>query len=253
MKFVICSLILVISLLASVITRSQTNDPFTEENFIDPEISPRMVRVHAEFIEMPHPTYTALMAAPRTSTNDSDLRAQCAKLIEQKEARIIESLAVTALPNQYTATEGISEFVYPTEYEPSDFIPLPHQIGDLPLRSLIGGPPVPPVAFDTKNIGSTLKVEVRISKDSKLIDLRLTPTIVYHTGDEVWNSWTNGEVTIDSSTPRFYVIAAKVGANLITGQPLMISTHSPQDEKGIPDPSRKIMLFVRADIITLDQ
>ena len=251
MKFVIFSLVLVISLLASVITRSQTHDPFAEDPNAS-DIPPSMVRVHAEFIEMPHPIYTALMAAPRTSTNDSDLRAQCAKLIEKKEARIIESLAVTAHPGQTATTEGISEFIYPTEPEYNNSLPGGQPFARLPYSIASGSALVPP-SLDIKNTGSTIEVEAQISNDLKIIDLRFTPTIVYHTTNDVWDNWTNGEVSVDLSKPRFYVIKAKVGANLITGQPLMISTHSPQDEKGVPDPSRKIMLFVRADIITHDQ
>ncbi|MCX8239464.1 MAG: hypothetical protein OSB05_11655 [Akkermansiaceae bacterium] len=34
-----------------------------------------MIRVQAEFIEMPEATYTKLISIPRTPTNDTDLRA----------------------------------------------------------------------------------------------------------------------------------------------------------------------------------
>ena len=251
MKYVILSLVLIISFFASVITYSQANDPFapSDDPFAAEDSEPLMIRVHTEFIEMPHATFTELMAAPRTTANDTDLRERCAELIEKNEARIIESLTVNALPGQSATTANITEFVYPTEYEWSSH-PLQVKAVDISSKLRIGFPSTPP-AFETKNVGSTLEVEANFD-NSKFVEVRLTPTIVYHTGEDVWGAWTNGDVTIESSKPRFYMLKTVTGATMITGQPHMLSAHSPQDKTGSYDPSRKIMLFVRADVITLN-
>ena len=249
MKYVILSLVIIISFFASVITYSQANDPFapSDDPFAAEDSEPLMIRVHTEFIEMPHATFTELMAAPRTTANDTDLRERCAELIEKNEARIIESLTVNALPGQSATTENITEFVYPTEHEYSSY---PQQM-EIPPKLQVGLPPGAPSAFDTKNVGSTLEVEANFD-NSKFVEVRLAPTIVYHTGEDVWGAWTNGDVTIESSKPRFYMLKTVTGATVITGQPHMLSAHSPQDKTGSYDPSRKIMLFVRADVITLN-
>lgn len=247
MKLITLSLVLIISVFASVITHSQTNDPFSSED----SALPQMVRVHAEFIEVSHATFTELMAAPRTTTNDTDLREKCAKLIERNDARIIETLTVNALPGQSATTENISEFTYQTEYEPGlSAYPSQQEVVDITRSDTRFPSPIPP-SFDTKNVGSTLEVEANIT-NSKFVDIRMTPTIVYHTGEDVWGTWTNGDVTVESSMPRFYVIKTVTGACVITGQTHMLSAHSPQDKTGSYDPSRKIMLFVRADVINLN-
>ncbi|MFT6864060.1 MAG: hypothetical protein ACJAVK_002622 [Akkermansiaceae bacterium] len=250
MKSTIVVLITLTTFLATIVTRSQTpTEDFDPLGEMQTDL-PRMIRVYAEFIEMSHPTYTGLMTAPRTSTNDSDLRAQCAKLIEAGEARMIESVSVTALPGQSATAESIAEYIYPTESEPPV---LPNKIGTgqaptLPFPKVLGSPPTPS-AFDTKNTGTTLEVEAQIDANNPIVELRLTPTIVYLADTRVVGTWKNEESTVETSLPLFYVLSTKTGATLVAGEPQMIGVHSPHNENGLMDPSRKIMLFVRADII----
>ena len=78
-------------LLGTPATRSQT-DPFAISEAEDD--APRMIRVQAEFIEMPHATYTRLMATPRTSSNDAALRAECAITIDILAGYGIDELRV---------------------------------------------------------------------------------------------------------------------------------------------------------------
>lgn len=235
-------------LFGTLATRSQT-DPFAANEVVND--APRMIRVQAEFVEMPHATFTRLMAKPRTSANDTDLRAECAKLIESGKARIIESLNVTALPGQSATSENIREFIYPTEYEPSSF---PSQIrpnlGPL-SQGMVGGPPPPPHAFDTKNTGSTFEVEAQIDANLPIVELRFTPTLVHHTGQDVWGVWERNGVKVETSMPRFYILSVKTGVSVAAGQPHMVAGLSPRSEDGWMDSSRKVMTFVRADIITI--
>jgi hypothetical protein len=229
-------------------------DPFAEET--KAKQAPRMIRVQAEFIEMPHATHTRLMAKPRATTNDADLRATCAELVEAGEARVIESLSVTALPGQITVTESISEHIYPTELDPPA---LPNKVAavtpPIPDPKIPPGNPPAPSAFETRNVGSTLEVEAVILDDFSLpiVDLRLAPSIVYYEKENTWNKWSTDEVSIDFRVPQFFVLQANTGTTVVSGQPQMMATLSPQNENGFTDTSRKIMLFVRADILSVDQ
>lgn len=248
MKSTILTLAFFASILATLITHSQTAteefDPLGEINDL-----PRMIRVQAEFIEMPHTTYTKLMSKPRTSANDTDLRAECAKLVKAGDAGVLETLCVTALPGQSATSESISEFIYPTEYEPGE---LPNEIngeavnGDHP----IGSPPTPS-AFDTKNTGSTFEVEAHIDANDSIVELRLTPTLVYHVNTVNWGAEKAVGAAGPIEMPTFYVLALKTGATVVAGQPSMIGALSPKNDKGIMDPTRKVMVFVRADILTV--
>jgi len=250
MKFVVFSLVLLTSILATVITHSQTADPAPLSSHKPPNKGPVMIRVQAEFIEMPQASYTKLMAKPRTSTNDRDLRAHCTQLIEKKEARMIESLSVNALPGKIARTESIAEFTYPAELEYHQFSSPIKSSDNIPIAGTPAAPPIP-LAYRTKNTGATLTLEAKILNDSNIVDLRITPTLIYHGGENIVQTWTNGEVTIENSRPIFYVLTAKTIAQLINGEPLMLSAHSPKNEEGFVDFSRKIMLFTRADIIQL--
>lgn len=233
-------------LLGTPATRSQT-DPFAQEA---PETPPRMVRVQAEFIEMPHATYTRLMATPRTSSNDTALRAECAKLIKAGEAQIIESLSVNTLPGQSSTAENIHELIYPTEYEPpGPPINIPND-AERPAKVHVGGPPRPPVAFDTKNVGSNFEVEAQIDAFYPIVELRFTPHIVAHAATDIWSVWKKNGVTVETSMPRFYILSVKTGVTVVSGQPHMVAGLSPKSEDGWMTSSRKVMTFIRADIIT---
>ncbi len=248
MKSTIFALTIFASILATLFTHSQTAtedlDPFSKVNEAH-----RMIRVQAEFIEMPQETYTKLMAKPRTSTNDTDLRAECAKLLTDKKAMMIESLSVNALPGQNATTESISEYIYPTEYEPGE---IPNEINGEPApgNSAIGSPPTPS-AFNTKNTGSTFEVEAQIAKNGSMVDLRYNPTIVYHTDIVNWGSEKTSGAAGPIEMPTFYVLTVKSGVVVMSGQPSMVAALSPKDEDGNMDSSRKIMVFIRADILTV--
>ncbi len=243
----ILSLALFSIFFATYTTHSQT-DPFAAQP--EKEQSPRMVRVLAEFIEMPLETYTSLMATPSSSTDDSKLRAQCAKLVQSGDAKIIETMSVNAIPGQNATTENITEFIYPTEHEPNNFNQNPALLDGL-SNIPIGGPPAPPVAFDTKNLGSTMEVLAQIKNNSRIVELFVTTHIVSHVAKDVWSTWTNDDLVIETSMPRFHLLVVETGATLITGQPQMIAALAPKNENGWTDHSRKIMTFVRADIIQM--
>ena len=225
-------------------------DPLGEHNDL-----PKLIRVQVEFIEMPHTSLTKLMKAPRTSTNDSDLREACDKLIEKKEAIVLETAIINTRSGQNATAESISEMIYATEYEPSE---IPHtqdvKAEDLDETNIdvprLMTPPTP-TSFDTKKVGMTLEVEPILGANDKIIDLRFSPTLVYFTGWESWGKWHMKEAESQMQMPTFYVLRVTTGTTLIAGQTQMIAALSPKDEKGNTDPTRKIMVFVRADVLTI--
>ena len=158
-------------------------------------------------------------------------------------------MCVTALPGQAATTESISEYIYPTEYEPGE---IPDEIDGeaLPQNTPIGSPPTP-TAFDTKNTGSTFEVEAQIDVNAPIVELRFTPTIVYHVDTVNWGSEKIVGAAGPVKMPTFYVLTVKSGATVVAGEPSMVAALSPKSEKGVMDSSRKIMVFLRADIITV--
>ena len=228
---------------------------FAQEEAFDPlgeqtdEFLPKIVRVQVEFIEVPHETMTELLAEPRKSANDTPLRAKLQELVKGEKAKIIETQMVTARSGQKAITESIHEFIYPIEY---DIVEMPTYVPEEgkpePAPEKVGPPT--PVAWETRNLGSTLEIEPTIGENDKIIDLRLLPTLVYHTGDRVWHEETKDENTYKIVQPDFYKIQFDTSATLMSGQPFLISAVSPKNDKGEADFTKKILIFVRADVLT---
>jgi len=220
-------------------------DPLGEINDL-----PKMVRVQVEWIEMAHPTLTKLMREHRKSANDGDLRDACAKLVEGGEATVLETAMVLARPGQKATSESIEEYMYPTEYEPaicpgnSDLVNVDVEASDLAT-------PPTPTAFETRNLGTTLEVEPNLGSNDKVIDLRFAPEIVYHVKNEVWLEWRNKRATMNVTTPTMYSLRLSTAVSMMGGEYLMVAAQSPKGVDKVPDHTRKLMVFVKCDVLTV--
>ena len=96
---------------------------------------PKQIRVMVEFIEVPLPELTKLLAEPRTSGNDGDLREAAGKLVEEGTAKHTETQFVIARSGETATSEGILEYIYATEYEPAE-IPTTVETGEANENSI---------------------------------------------------------------------------------------------------------------------
>ncbi len=225
---------------------------FAQEEGFDPlgeqaeSLLPKMVRIQVEYVE----TMTELLAEPRKAANDTPLRAKLQELVKEGKAKIIETQMVTARSGQRASTESVHEFIFPIEYDsPEITVHVPEN--DKPQPPTPAAGPPTPVAWETRNLGSTLEIEPNIGADNKVIDLRLHPTLLYHTGDKVWHEETKEKDTYRIQMPDFYKISFDTAVILITGQPFLMAAVSPKDEKGVADFTKKVLIFVRADVLTV--
>ncbi|MCP5547535.1 MAG: hypothetical protein H7A50_09195 [Akkermansiaceae bacterium] len=215
---------------------------------------PKQVRVVAEFIEVSHEQFTELMFGEKPAANDTELRKQVAQLVKDGKAGIVETMMCLARSGQKATSESIEEFIYPTEYEPAE---LPSDIhfkskedeekARSARRDFATGPT--PTAFETRNLGSTLEIEPTLSEDDMIIDLRFVPEIVYHVGNTVWAEWKDERGSAPVQMPTMYTLRLNTSATLAPGKPMLMAALSPKDEKGHPDFKRKLMVFVRADVV----
>jgi hypothetical protein len=238
-------------------------DPFGAGN--DP---PKQIRVQLEFIDVAHEQFTDLLFGQHVSANDGELRAKAAALVKDGKASIVETMLCIARSGQKATTESIEEFIYPTEYEPAQ---MPEKVEVKPdddqgktgadttkpsneklrigPRDYATGPT--PTAFETRNLGSTLEIEPTLSNDAKYIDLRFVPEIVYHVGNTVWAEWKDQYGSCPVQMPRMYVVRINTGVTLAPGQYCLVAAVSPKGQDGFPDFSRKLMIFVKADVLTV--
>ena len=227
-------------------------DPLGEFNDL-----PKQIRVQVEYIDLSHEQLTELMFGDKAPANDTELRKQVAQLVKDGKAAIVETMLCTARSGQKATTESIEEIIYPTEYEPAvlpaDTEPDEKDKDDAAKpddarRTSASGPT--PTAFETRNVGSTLEIEPTLSEDARIIDLRFIPEIVYHVGNTIWAEWKGEHGNSPIQMPTFYTLRLNTAVTLADGQPMLVATQSPKNKDGVPDFTRKLMVFVKADVIT---
>lgn len=226
----------------------------------DPDIdAPKQVQVQVEFVEMSHEALTKLLFLAKPASADATkLREQVQEMVAKNEAKVLETLLSTSKSGQKATTEAIHEFIYPTEYEPPQ---LPGSFGKaddaVPPSPAPPNKPSPlfngvPTAFDTRNLGSTLEIETTIGVDNKLIDLHFVPELVWHTGTTTWHE---GKDAVGNpfkfAQPDIYVLRTKTSITCISGQYTLTGVVSPKNDKGEADMTRKVMIFVKCDVLVV--
>ena len=157
-------------------------------------------------------------------------------------------------PEGKVATESVTEFIYATEYEPGELptiITLDHAAptDKSKLPDYATGPC--PSAWDTRNLGPTFEMEATIDGATDLVNLTLTAEIVHHCGNTVWCEWRDRRSHVPIQMPVFYTLRSKTEVLTAPNQYLMAAVLSPRDTKGFTDPTRKVMVFVKAEIVCL--
>lgn len=228
-------------------------DPFDED-----VNAPRMIRVQVEYVELSHETLTDLLfLADPPSADATPLRKQVQELVKKGEAKVIETMVLNARSGEKALTESINEFIYPTEYEPPE---LPGSFGSSKgsenlslndveiLEKLFSF--ATPTSFETRNLGTTLEIEPTSGADDQYIDLRFAPDMVWHTGETVWVERKDSLGNIAKiQMPKIYSLRTTTALTCKEGQYVLAAALSPKDGEGTTDPSRKVMVFVKCDIL----
>jgi hypothetical protein len=242
--------------IAALLAEDKELNPFDH-----PELGEvRMIQVRVEFVEMSHAKLTELLFHEEPETSDATaLRETVAKLVKGGEATILETMMITASGGKSAKTESVREFIYPTEYEPPEIpteVDLPDKKGGLTpddIKALwMMATPATPTAFETRHLGSTLEVEATLAAAHKQIDLTLCPEIVWHTGNIIWAERKDGLGNVSRiEMPAFYTISIRTAVTCVDGQYCLMAALSPKDQNGVTDFTRKVMVFVRCDIVNV--
>lgn len=213
--------------------------------------APSNIRVTMQLIEVPLPTLTELTTNPEMAGHQ--LHAKAFEWTRSGKAKLLDTCYLACCSGRRATVESVLEWIYPTEH---GFSLLPNKItpGSQP-------PPPPPVhflprpptptAFGTRNTGATLEVEPTLSADDKHIDLRFAPEIVTPRGLTTWcefrDKWGDASVRM----PLFETWKANTGITLTDGRFELVSVVTPEPADPVPGQLRKILVFVRADVIRL--
>lgn len=212
-------------------------DPFIEA-------SQKLIRVQVEHIDVSHKDLTRLMMEDTTNTaNAKALRMRVQELVEKESAKVIDTQIIVGKNEKVISNQSVSEYIYPVEYEPPDF---PEKLSLEILES--GVHPVSygiPVSFETRNLGSDIETVPTISSDGKTIDLPLQTNLTWHTGNTSWSQLYKIEA------PNFYTVQTKINLSCIPGQYVLISAVSPKNAEGKLDTERKVMVFLKCDLLAV--
>lgn len=210
-----------------------------------------MVRTRVETIEVSRDRLDQLLFGNDAPADDAALRAAVGKLMAEKQASLVALQTLTATDKFKGTAESIREFIYPTEWENPD---MPEKVEPNPE-----GKPTPlaedfatgpfPSAWDTRSLGNTLEVEARIIGKGSGIALRMVNEFAFHEGNETWMECKDPHGAADLKMPRFAVQRTWTQVRLRPGVPCLVSTLSPKRPDGMPDLSRKMMVFARCDIV----
>lgn len=206
---------------------------------------PKQIRVSLQFIEVPHPVLTEMLGDKETS--GQALHDKALALSTEGKAKILETCMVVCRNGQKTTLESIREEIYPTAYAPPQ---LP--CGNPSNVRLASDPPISPffrtpTAFDTRNTGVTFEVESTVTLNG--INLRLSPEIVTPLRLETWmehvDQWGDGSIRM----PIYESWSVSTSINVKSGKFELVAAITPKQNAPIPAMSRKILVFVRADIL----
>ena len=206
---------------------------------------PRPIRVSIQYIEVTQPVLTELLGSP--SKGGPTLHGKALELCKSGKGKILETSVVVCRSGQRATLESIREFIYPAEYEPT-------------CRGLFGPVDDPPklptlrpnefTSFETRNTGVTLEVEPTLAADGHFIELRFVPEIVSLTGLTNWMEHVDEWGTNHYFMPVFECWRSNTSLTLTDGQFELVAVITPKPVAPPPAALRKILLFVRADIIT---
>jgi len=209
----------------------------------------KQVTVLAEWIEADTATVAELLAKHPAASDSPALREAVESMLTDGRAALLESSAMQVRAGQRSKIESITEFPYPTEFDPPQG---GGQFAESKPASPPPPPPAPPVpkiapttpsAFSSKNLGVTLEVEATVREDGMTIYFNLAPQLIFNLGTKNW-----GEGLSESKQPLFQTLSTTTQFLALESQPAMIGCFdAPLPPGGAPPDvkTRKVLLFVR--------
>lgn len=224
-------------LFLSHLAHSQENKDTSGESISSS--TPRVIRIYVEYYEVTNFELADIMSEPKTSGDDSKLRADLLAKAKAGKATLLESQTVVSHSGEKSSTSSVTEYIYPTRYKTSQ--PNEDEIKEVHSAS------VTPTAFEIRALGSNFIVEPIIAEDGKTIDIDFAPEINYLVGETIWGKDPNSSVQY--KMPTFYTLRTDTSFTLTNGKFLFVSALSPKDDKGVFDTTKKVIVLIKADIL----
>ena len=206
----------------------------------------KSIRICVQFIEVAHPALTEMLAGPDTA--GPQLHDKALALAKDGRAKLLESSVVMTRPGRKATVQSIREMIYQTEY-------VPPQLPQAPPAPPPKKPLVRPAlgdfdAWETRNLGTTLEIEPWLqNNDGRMIELRFVPEIVQLLRLETFMEYVDQWGDASLRMPIFEVWRVNTSVTLMAGQFEMVGVITPKQNTPGPVTTRKLLVFVRADIV----
>jgi hypothetical protein len=219
---------------------------------------PQLIQCQFECIELTLEDMTNLLFLRDQSLADATaLRKELQKMVAEKKAKLVDTTIIVAKDGLKATNESIMEYIYATEYEPSEVpssVAIPEKKitpEDVKVLEWMRTPPTP-TAFEPRNVGGNVEVEPKLTEGSKRVELRFAWEIVDHEGEKAWLKYNDTmNNTYKIAMPKFYVKRISTTISCAPSSYTLVATVDPQNEKGIRDPSRKWLVFVKCEVQTV--
>ncbi len=236
-----------------VFTKEMTaNEPMRD---ISPEVA-----VVLEYISLDHAAANQLLSQHAAEPDGADkIRDILEGMLDEETAELKETVWLRSSSGNRAKTESIIESIYSTEFDPAE---IPNTVGSVGSSS--GVEPdgdgslartymtsANPTAFETRHVGTTLEMDPVLGADNTLIDLSLAPEIVEKIGVDYFTreGFEHTSRGIDHMwVPVFYTMKDSTQLTVAPGKYHLLGLHTPHE-----DPSKRILVLLRADLISFDR
>ena len=217
---------------------------------------PVMLRITAEWFAMSGDTYSKLLDKNR-SGGDGSLREQVTALVAQGEARLFDLASGTTRPGLPVRIASVQELIHPTEFDPDadKFQTSPPDGEPFPQTQLFTFNTFPtglvPPAYDTRELGSCLEADLVLQRAGRTIAAIVTPSWTALSGWNGFGKYKDANAEVEMRMPRICKLSFKSQFIFTDGAPMLVSVLSPSTPEGVTDPSKKLLVFIRVDVLRL--
>lgn len=158
----------------------------------------------------------------REMKDQGKIYGELLKRVEKKKAVLEEFVVLKGTVGVSSETESIEEYIYSTESEPPE---VPNEVRKVPENPKVAEllmTPAMPAAFDTRNVGRSLEIEIVEKVSPKVIRVELKFDRVSLIDLLIW-----GQKKSMLKMPRFANHGIKKDALLSEGIPTLVGTMSP--------------------------
>ena len=213
---------------------------------------PKNIRVCVQYIEMPHTYMTELLSGKAQPGHV--LHEMAMAMTKEGKAKVVESGVVVVRGRSKATVATIREVIYPTEYSPPTLpcpTPRPRPRPDPPDPPQPRPPFMNPTAFETRDAGFSLEVKPTVDESMDQIELCIVPEMVHPSKIGTMKSYQDQWGDASVRMPNFETWRTNTLMTIPPGKFHLVTTITPKPTEPVPATLRKILVFVRCDVIAV--